>query len=265
MKEPFFTTLFTVSSHDPYKVPDQYKQKFPEGTMKMHQVVAYSDYSLKKFFEKASTSPLIIDFKGATVPGTPYPTITPGLLCLIGRKICMDTPMTPPEEQLATFKGKNGESLPEMQRLNLDRLEATENEIADLQQEIRGYREVPSPRPPEDVYKAAPRDGVWATPPFMHNGSVPNLYEMLIPAAERTRKFYLGGDFDPVKVGLAALPGVELWRVAMKPGRPQAFGAPRMELEPEPAPVLLLLAVGLALMFTLKGDMTAPGSRAAAA
>ena len=36
----------------------------------------------------------------------------------------------------------------------------------------------------------------------MHNGSVPNLYEMLKPAAERTKKFYLGGDFDPVKVGL---------------------------------------------------------------
>ena len=38
----------------------------------------------------------------------------------------------------------------------------------------------------------------------MHNGSVPNLYEMLIPAAERTKKFYVGGDFDPVKVGLDA-------------------------------------------------------------
>jgi hypothetical protein len=66
---------------------------------------------------------------------------------------------------------------------------------------LHGYRELPSPQPPEDVYKAAPRDGVWATPPFLHNGSVPNLYEMLIPAAERTKKFYLGGDFDPVKVG----------------------------------------------------------------
>ena len=57
-------------------------------------------------------------------------------------------------------------------------------------------------QPPEGVYKAAPRDGVWATPPFMHNGSVPNLYEMLIPAKERTKKFYLGREFDPVKVGL---------------------------------------------------------------
>jgi hypothetical protein len=67
---------------------------------------------------------------------------------------------------------------------------------------LNGYRELPLPRPPDRVYKAGPRDGVWATPPFMHNGSVPNLYEMLIPAAERTKKFYLGGDFDPVKVGL---------------------------------------------------------------
>ena len=35
----------------------------------------------------------------------------------------------------------------------------------------------------------------------MHNGSVPNLYEMLIPAKQRTKKFYVGREFDPVKVG----------------------------------------------------------------
>ena len=34
------------------------------------------------------------------------------------------------------------------------------------------------------------------------------------------------GDFDPVKRAIATLPGVELWRVAMRPGQPQAFGAP---------------------------------------
>jgi len=34
------------------------------------------------------------------------------------------------------------------------------------------------------------------------------------------------GDFDPVKLGLGALGDVALWRVAMKPGRPQAFGTP---------------------------------------
>ena len=67
---------------------------------------------------------------------------------------------------------------------------------------LHGYREYPEPPHPDLVYKAAPRDGVWATGPFMHNGSVPNLYEMLIPAKERTKKFYVGRDFDPVKVGV---------------------------------------------------------------
>ncbi len=38
------------------------------------------------------------------------------------------------------------------------------------------------------------------------------------------------GDFDPVKQALASLEGVELWRVEMRPGRPQAFGAPRGKL-----------------------------------
>jgi hypothetical protein len=65
-----------------------------------------------------------------------------------------------------------------------------------------GYRDLPSPRPPMKVYKAAPRDGVWATAPFMHNNSVPNLYEMLVPANERTKKFCPGREFDPVKVGV---------------------------------------------------------------
>ncbi len=80
----------------------------------------------------------------------------------------------------------------------LQKLKLTDAQLADLY----GYRALPAPPSPEGVYKAAPRDGVWATAPFMHNGSVPNLYEMLLPAAERTKKFYLGGDFDPVKVGV---------------------------------------------------------------
>jgi hypothetical protein len=80
----------------------------------------------------------------------------------------------------------------------LMQLKLTDAEAADL----HGYRTYPLAPPPRGVYKAAPRDGVWATPPFMHNGSVPNLYEMLIPAKERTKKFYVGREFDPVKVGL---------------------------------------------------------------
>ena len=71
-----------------------------------------------------------------------------------------------------------------VQQTALQKLDLTEAQLADLY----GYREFPPPPSPEGVYKAAPRDGVWATAPFMHNGSVPNLYEMLKPAAERTKQ-----------------------------------------------------------------------------
>ena len=94
-----------------------------------------------------------------------------------------------------------------------------ETAVSETQADRRGEAKsswlsrVPAARPPEGVYKAAPRDGVWATPPFMHNGSVPNLYEMLVPAKERTKKFYIGREFDPVKVGLdtTARPGSSCW------------------------------------------------------
>jgi len=80
----------------------------------------------------------------------------------------------------------------------LSQLKLTDEQAANL----HGYRAYPLPPPPRGFYKAAPRDGVWATPPFMHNGSVPNLYEMLVPAKQRTKKFYVGREFDPVKIGL---------------------------------------------------------------
>jgi hypothetical protein len=89
--------------------------------------------------------------------------------------------------------------------------------------ELHGYREFPLPDGPVGVYKAAPRDGVWATPPFLHNGSVPSLYEMLLPAKERTKKFYIGREFDPVKVGLdtSEKPGAFLYDTSL-PGNSNA-------------------------------------------
>lgn len=51
-------------------------------------------------------------------------------------------------------------------------------------------------------YKARPLDGIWATAPYLHNGSVPNLYELLLPASERSPSFTLGNhEYDPVNVG----------------------------------------------------------------
>jgi hypothetical protein len=52
-------------------------------------------------------------------------------------------------------------------------------------------------------YKARPLNGVWATAPFLHNGSVPTLRDLLGPAANRPKAFLLGNPtFDPNKVGI---------------------------------------------------------------
>jgi hypothetical protein len=59
-------------------------------------------------------------------------------------------------------------------------------------------------------YKARPLDGIWATPPFLHNGSVANLFELLSPVYERQTRFWVGNfEFDPVRVGYRseAFPG----------------------------------------------------------
>lgn len=53
--KPFFTTLFTISSHNPYTIPEKYKGKFPKGPGHIHESIAYADYALKKFFETAKT------------------------------------------------------------------------------------------------------------------------------------------------------------------------------------------------------------------
>ena len=51
-------------------------------------------------------------------------------------------------------------------------------------------------------YRARPLNGVWATGPFLHNGSVKSLEELLKPTPERAKSFVVGnGDFDPVAIG----------------------------------------------------------------
>jgi hypothetical protein len=58
------------------------------------------------------------------------------------------------------------------------------------------------PADPKMVYKGRPLQGVWATPPYLHNGSVPNLWELLLPPAQRSKTFYVGSrEFDPRNVG----------------------------------------------------------------
>ena len=57
LKEPFFSTFFSLSSHEPFYVPEKYKGVFPMGDVQMHQVIGYSDNALKLFFDSAKNEP----------------------------------------------------------------------------------------------------------------------------------------------------------------------------------------------------------------
>jgi hypothetical protein len=53
------------------------------------------------------------------------------------------------------------------------------------------------------IYKGRPLNGIWATAPYLHNGSVPTLADMLKPAKDRTKTFAIGSrEFDPKNVGI---------------------------------------------------------------
>lgn len=56
--------------------------------------------------------------------------------------------------------------------------------------------------PPAGPYAARPLHGIWAAAPYLHNGSVPTLYDLLSPPEQRPKRFALGRrDYDPVKLG----------------------------------------------------------------
>jgi hypothetical protein len=75
---------------------------------------------------------------------------------------------------------------------------------------------------PVAKYKARPLDGIWATAPYLHNGSVPNLDALLRRAADRPKSFSIGVRmFDAVKVGyLTDVPGFPRFNVNEADGTP---------------------------------------------
>jgi hypothetical protein len=68
--------------------------------------------------------------------------------------------------------------------------------------ELMGHRPPDETPPNPAAYKARPMDGIWATAPYLHNGSVPNLYELLLPSSKRSKSFFVGNrQFDTKLVG----------------------------------------------------------------
>ena len=89
--------------------------------------------------------------------------------------------------------------------------------VTPLPHVVKPQFQLPAPESPKDqrlrfcrqnaanpllAYKARPLEGIWATAPYLHNGSVPTLYALLLPPAERPLTFSVGTRaFDPQKVG----------------------------------------------------------------
>ncbi len=64
------------------------------------------------------------------------------------------------------------------------------------------------------VYKGRPLNGIWATAPYLHNGSVPNLWELLKLPEDRIKEFYVGSrELDPINVGFDTENGPSVFRV----------------------------------------------------
>lgn len=58
MPQPFFASVFTLSSHHPFKVPEKYRDVFvDEGIFPLHKCIRYADYSLRRFFDTARRQP----------------------------------------------------------------------------------------------------------------------------------------------------------------------------------------------------------------
>jgi phosphoglycerol transferase MdoB-like AlkP superfamily enzyme len=54
---PFCATIFSISSHHPFNLPEKHKNSFEKTDFPLEQCVQYTDYSLRRFFKTASTMP----------------------------------------------------------------------------------------------------------------------------------------------------------------------------------------------------------------
>ena len=76
LKPPFYSQIFTISSHHPFTVPPQHKGQFKKGVIPMLEVVGYADYALKQFFAEAKKQPWYnntLFILTADHPGPPLP------------------------------------------------------------------------------------------------------------------------------------------------------------------------------------------------
>jgi phosphoglycerol transferase MdoB-like AlkP superfamily enzyme len=55
--QPFVSSFFSVSSHHPFEIPEEYESTFKGGPMPIHRCIQYTDYALRRFFDRVSKMP----------------------------------------------------------------------------------------------------------------------------------------------------------------------------------------------------------------
>lgn len=55
--QPFFATIYSISSHHPFAIPEPHKNRFPKGELPILETVGYADYALSRFFRTAAKMP----------------------------------------------------------------------------------------------------------------------------------------------------------------------------------------------------------------
>jgi hypothetical protein len=121
-----------------------------------------------------------------------------------GELFTLETVGTDPNRARSFLRLQGGRPLPDAILARISRIETFTNRHAGIEPaEAAQHERNPPPRwRGTGQYLARRLDGVWATAPYLHNGSVPTLHDLLLPAAQRPKTFPLGHrEYDLKKVG----------------------------------------------------------------
>ena len=146
------------------------------------------------------------------VPAIPPGGTAPGVVPLVGTDTSVVVNflmrVAKPGPYAAVFGSPNPVAVPRLLGAAVREVIDVEIDQLKLDPATRAYLDNREDKSPTAMhlgsYKARPLAGVWATAPYLHNGSVPNLWEVLLPPAQRSKNFHVGGrEFNRDRVGFA--------------------------------------------------------------
>lgn len=149
--------------------------------------------------------------------GPTSPAITIAVNGVVG--LVLNRPITAIRSGLKPTKGRCDVILASEAQEEAD----SETDSIDIEQIMKEYIAERAKKSDDGLkYKARPMNGIWATAPYLHNGSVPNLYELLKPPADRANEFHVGSrEFDAQNVGYRTDQGPSVFRVKGEDGKVQ--------------------------------------------